>query len=398
MAHIVEFSIAGLAGRKGTYTQTLDRHVNIFFGLNGSGKTSLLKILHSAMSGNSAILKSVPFQSAEVKVYSIQHDRVFTHTIKKDTTRPTEESSEIDTSNILSTFQEYIEAPTAVLFREVAKAQKSSDWKVTPQTRDRDRSGWAHRYLPTSRLYTGLKTLESSIIRSGIGVSEELLDQYYAETLQSLWRNYYTNILTAVRKAQEDGLANILKAVLSGGKQSKEKPHEVDIKTAYERVAKFLERQGSPGILGSLERFAKHYEENVQLRSVVSDIDEIEQRIARATAPRDQLQVLIQAMFTGNKEVHFGDTSIDVATDTKEKIGLHTLSSGEKHLLRILIETLLAAQNSILIDEPELSMHVDWQKELIKIMQQLNQDAQIIMATHSPEIMANVSDDRIFRL
>ena len=65
MSHIVEFSISGLAGRKDVYSQVLDRHLNVFFGLNGSGKTSLLKILHSAMSGESRILRNVPFSSAE---------------------------------------------------------------------------------------------------------------------------------------------------------------------------------------------------------------------------------------------------------------------------------------------------------------------------------------------
>ena len=50
MAHITEFAITGLAGRTDVYSGRFNRDVNIFFGLNGSGKTSLLKILHSAMS------------------------------------------------------------------------------------------------------------------------------------------------------------------------------------------------------------------------------------------------------------------------------------------------------------------------------------------------------------
>lgn len=49
VSHIVRFTINGLAGRSKPYSQDLDRHVNVFFGLNGAGKTSLLKILSSAM-------------------------------------------------------------------------------------------------------------------------------------------------------------------------------------------------------------------------------------------------------------------------------------------------------------------------------------------------------------
>jgi ABC-type cobalamin/Fe3+-siderophores transport system ATPase subunit len=57
MSHIVSFSVAGLVGRDDVYSKELNRDVNIFFGLNGSGKTSLLRILHSAMSNNGDILE-----------------------------------------------------------------------------------------------------------------------------------------------------------------------------------------------------------------------------------------------------------------------------------------------------------------------------------------------------
>jgi len=400
MSHIVEFSITGLAGRKDVYAQTLDRHVNVFFGPNGSGKTSLLKILHSAMSGDPRIPRGIPFRAAEVKVYSKKYEGVFTHTISMEPTKPPKRMElEADTSELFSSFAEYFDLPSEVLRRIGPRDPGFPAWTEEPDIRGGEKGGWAHRYLPTSRLYLGRRTVESRLLRSSPGaLSEDLLDQYYAETLQALWRNYYHDILTAVSEAQEDGLASILKAVLSGKKQPKEKLRKVDVETAYDRVAKFLQRQGSPDILGSLETFEKHYEENPQLRNVVSDINEIEKRIAEAMTPRDKLETLIQNMFARNKRVYFRDRSIDVMTDDEEVIGLSTLSSGEKHVLRIFIETLLAEENTILIDEPELSMHVDWQKELIATMRQLNPSSQIVLATHSPEIMADVSDDTIFRL
>jgi predicted ATP-binding protein involved in virulence len=83
MSHITEFSISGLAGSDKVYSQKLNKDVNVFFGLNGSGKTSLLKILHSAMSDDVNILKNVPFKSAEVKLYSIEFNKVFTRTLKQ---------------------------------------------------------------------------------------------------------------------------------------------------------------------------------------------------------------------------------------------------------------------------------------------------------------------------
>ncbi len=86
MSHIVSFRIEGLAGRKEPLEFELNRDINIFFGLNGSGKTSLLKILHAAMSYEVKGLLSVPFTSAKVSIYSLAKKKVFTRSIKKPKT------------------------------------------------------------------------------------------------------------------------------------------------------------------------------------------------------------------------------------------------------------------------------------------------------------------------
>jgi len=43
-------------------------------------------------------------------------------------------------------------------------------------------------------------------------------------------------------------------------------------------------------------------------------------------------------------------------------------------------------------------MHIDWQHRLLSSLQQLNPAMQLVAATHSPEIMADLPDDKIFRL
>lgn len=65
-----------------------------------------------------------------------------------------------------------------------------------------------------------------------------------------------------------------------------------------------------------------------------------------------------------------------------------SLSSGEKQLLILLTETLLQQNvpTIFLADEPELSLHIDWQRKIISSVRELNPNAQIIVATHSPEI------------
>lgn len=78
------------------------------------------------------------------------------------------------------------------------------------------------------------------------------------------------------------------------------------------------------------------------------------------------------------------------------------LSSGEKQFIIVMLTILLQRnQESILImDEPEISMHLDWQRNLIQNIQKLNPNCQIILATHSPgiimdgweQLVSNISD------
>jgi predicted ATPase len=202
-----------------------------------------------------------------------------------------------------------------------------------------------------------------------------------------------------VRSAQEKGLAGILEAVLATTRKTKKsKARMLDAETAYNRVKKFLARQGSVSTLGSLSAFEKRYHIDANLQNVVADIDQVERKIAEAVKSRDYLQSLIEKMYSGNKQLKFMDQSIRVERLDGRDIGLVSLSSGEKHLLRIFLETLLVGESSIMIDEPEISMHVDWQNELIPAMRTLNPSAQLILATHSPEIMTKISDDKIFNL
>ncbi|MDM8549104.1 AAA family ATPase [Desulfobacterales bacterium HSG2] len=64
------------------------------------------------------------------------------------------------------------------------------------------------------------------------------------------------------------------------------------------------------------------------------------------------------------------------------------LSSGEKQILIILLTTLLQDRKKciLLMDEPEISLHIDWQRSLIKNIRRINPNCQVIIATHSPTV------------
>ena len=75
----------------------------------------------------------------------------------------------------------------------------------------------------------------------------------------------------------------------------------------------------------------------------------------------------------------------------KDTLSPTDLSSGEQHELVLLYELLFKVQpNSlVLIDEPELSLHVGWQAQFLKDLQEITKlaDLDVLMATHSPDII-----------
>ena len=74
-----------------------------------------------------------------------------------------------------------------------------------------------------------------------------------------------------------------------------------------------------------------------------------------------------------------------------EVIGPYQLSSGEKQMLAILLTVLVEDEQPyvLFMDEPEVSLHIEWQKRLIDLCLELNPNVQIILTTHSPAIVMN---------
>ncbi|MDD3049498.1 MAG: AAA family ATPase [Bacilli bacterium] len=73
------------------------------------------------------------------------------------------------------------------------------------------------------------------------------------------------------------------------------------------------------------------------------------------------------------------------------------LSSGEKQLfLRALSLKFLEVNNSIiLIDEPEISLHPQWQRKIIDLYKSIGNNNQLIIATHSPHVIGNITSDEL---
>ncbi|MBR1667320.1 MAG: ATP-binding protein [Bacteroidaceae bacterium] len=127
-------------------------------------------------------------------------------------------------------------------------------------------------------------------------------------------------------------------------------------------------------------------------------------KAAEVSAPKKQFQDMIDELFSDthkkidrkSNEIQFIQTN---SSGTTELITPYQLSSGEKQMLAILMTVLVENREpyALLMDEPEISLHIDWQQRLIDLIRQLNPNAQIILSTHSPALimdgwMSNVTE------
>lgn len=69
-------------------------------------------------------------------------------------------------------------------------------------------------------------------------------------------------------------------------------------------------------------------------------------------------------------------------------IGIDTMSSGERQIVSLLhAASFLGERDLVLIDEPEISLHIDWQYQFGTAISEILADKQLIMCTHSPDIL-----------
>ena len=109
------------------------------------------------------------------------------------------------------------------------------------------------------------------------------------------------------------------------------------------------------------------------------------------SAPKTTFQNLIDDLFsqTGKKIVR---TENEIRfSQIGETLTPYQLSSGEKQMLVILLTVLVEDQQPyvLFMDEPEVSLHIDWQQRLIDLILTLNPNVQIILTTHSPAVIMN---------
>lgn len=105
--------------------------------------------------------------------------------------------------------------------------------------------------------------------------------------------------------------------------------------------------------------------------------------------PKTQFQDMMDKLFSDtHKRIDRKSNEIQFFQNG-DTLTPYQLSSGEKQLLVILLTVLIENREhyTLLMDEPEISLHVEWQQQLINNIRLLNPNAQIIVSTHSPALI-----------
>ena len=118
---------------------------------------------------------------------------------------------------------------------------------------------------------------------------------------------------------------------------------------------------------------------------------EAQRMASMIAAEKTRFYDIIDSLFADTGKVVVRTSNEIEMLQHEEHLTPYQLSSGEKQMLIILLTVLIEKRQpyTIFMDEPEISLHVEWQQRLISLVRELNPNAQIILTTHSPAVIMN---------
>ena len=148
------------------------------------------------------------------------------------------------------------------------------------------------------------------------------------------------------------------------------------------------------------------YHEIIKIKKIVDIAKKSEEKKASVRKPIEIFLTTINEFIgneTDNKQVLISkEGKIYFTTEySNDNISIHHLSSGEKQLLIFFANLIFNVESGksgiFVVDEPELSLHLSWQRKFVEKALDVNNNLQLIFATHAPEIIGN-RRDKTFRL
>jgi len=381
-----------------------NKNVNIIIGKNGSGKTTFMNIVHAALSVDLEAIADNDFNKIEIKLSDGSKKK--TIKLKKiESDRPPFQAIEYQISKQKHTLRALSsEDRVSVMYRR--KAIEAS----------RVLKAELNEYVSLSSLSVyRLRNTEDLEVKDRSGRRVISPVDYRLEQLSKELTQYKLELSQKVNlisnELQKDVLASILysdssESGLAIPKDFNKLKEKRSLFQAYRRLSAF-----DPSIRKNIishidaideaviklkndeeltEKDFGAFQSFVRTQKIIEMSLQSETEIDKTNKPiTDFIETISEFIEDKHFTFEAGElVAYNEQTEDFDDIPTEKLSSGEKQLLILLIEALLQKKKKCiyLADEPELSLHIQWQRNIIPAIKNLNPNAQIIVATHSPEV------------
>ena len=347
--------------------------LNIITGKNGSGKTTLLKLLWYLISGNlERIFPEIPFQSV-----SIEADEFFLSITQGDS----------DEISLVWKFPGEEEGKTTRPLEQLDRILDRLNRQIA-------------RAIGTSLFFPTFRRIEGGF--SGRGTVSVSDSPFIADFERFPSRRPRRRIANRATDRLQEAMAE-LSTVLSVYEHkfiASISTHDI-VELLTEKYAAISQRTNTLHIDLSKEITQKISATKEQEEAILL-LDGIQERVREVAEERDELLRPFSVLDKRIPEIfHYDGIRVTPGivlgeeNEEKEAIASDKLSAGEKQMLSFLCYNTFSEKTAIFIDEPELSLHVDWQRLLLPTLLEQGTENQFFIATHSPFIYSKYPDKEI---
>ncbi|WP_095152349.1 AAA family ATPase [Pseudomonas sp. Irchel s3b5] len=363
--------VHGLLGQEGELEINFNSDLNIITGRNGAGKTTLMKLIWYIISGNTLLaLKEVKFTRIllQTDLYSCVVHRISKATCKIEFEQDGqsylfEDDSDDDDGNTFSSFAED-------KLDEKLKALGSS---VFLPTFRRIEGGFTLNASHRSNRLSAKNEVEEALVALSKKLTNEphvFVSAISTVDIVSLLLRQYTDLSEESNIFQQEisqKIIQIIKSYKTDQVEKQENSNTSELQGALKE---------NEGILENIKQLVESIE--VSREEIMSPLAAITSLVER---------LFKHAGIKFGQRLNFGDAANAISSDD--------LSAGEKQMLSFICYNAFYKNSVFIIDEPELSLHVDWQRQLFTLLQSQQTGNQFIIATHSPFIYAKYPDKEI---
>jgi predicted ATPase len=359
---------------------TFHEDINIITGRNGSGKTTVLKLLWYAISGNlERIAQEITFDSFEIVTDKVRV-AMGTRASGKQTLRTL--TYRIGDIEVPMTTWPVAGNPLPEYIREI--------------NRQIARESGASIFFPTFRRIEGGFSISSGGLDDGARFQNTGL---YSLTWTTAGTGF-GGLQQAMKELSERVSVGAHRLVASTSTDDIDRlltsqyVHLSEMNNhLHMDLSKFiLERVGGGSRNGAGANAAEPLTTEETLEEIQQRVRNVTQQSDALLRPFTVLSKLVSQIFE-NKGITVGRAV--TLGDARDAIMSDVLSSGEKQMLSFLCYNAFASDTCLFIDEPEISLHVDWQRVLFPILLQQSTGNQFIVATHSPFIYSKYADKEL---